>query len=151
MNINTISPILITLFIIWMNIYVNMKPEWYEQVPKPWFKPPNYLFPIIWTFTYIYFTYSWVHNVNNNFVSWFYIFYIILNGYWTYMFFEMKRLLISVILILLMIYVCVVLSLYTKDRIFFMIHIIWLFYAFFMNVYFLNVLNDDIVHKEPLN
>ena len=138
--INTIAPIIITFFILWMNSFVDMNPDWYKKSKKPWFLPPTWVFPVVWTITYIYFIYLWIQSQNlENYpiISWICTFNIIVNGFWTIMFFGLKKMYVAFGLIVLLILINVSLLLLVRDTshiVYTFLHILWLLYALLINM-----------------
>jgi tryptophan-rich sensory protein len=71
---------------------------WYEQLRKPWWNPPNWLFPVAWSILYVMIAVSgWLIWRERGFAGaalplGLYAAQLLLNGLWSPIFFGMKRL-----------------------------------------------------------
>ena len=140
-SLNIIAPIVLTMFVLWMNRYVNVNPLWYRHSKKPIFLPPKWVFPIIWTILYSCFIYSWIQaqsNLHYSVLVWCYIASLLMNGYWTFLFFELKQLYIAAFIIVCLIILHSIIYIYQHDifhTLYTILHISWLSLAFFINLF----------------
>ena len=68
--------------------------KWYEALKKPWFTPPNWLFPVAWTTLYICMATAGARvavSPDNAVAMAFWSLQIALNGLWTPVFFGLRR------------------------------------------------------------
>jgi len=61
---------------------------WYEKLQKPWFTPPNWMFPVAWTTLYLLMSFAGARVAGMAFWAW----QIALNALWTPVFFGLRRL-----------------------------------------------------------
>ncbi len=79
--------------------------EWYLGLKKPWWTPPNWLFPVAWAFLYLALAISGARVAgldNNQYAMGFWSLHIALNTLWTPVFFGARRLKIGFYIILLL-------------------------------------------------
>lgn len=80
-------------------------PTWYNSLRKPFFNPPNWVFMPVWTTLYILMGYaagvvwSFLEEKGKNVQTalYFFIIQLALNGLWSYLFFELKNMLLALI------------------------------------------------------
>ena len=61
-----ILPIIILILGILRGKNDNSWKTWYDQLKKPWFTPPGYVFPIAWTYLYLSIGYSFALVIESN-------------------------------------------------------------------------------------
>ena len=115
----------------------------YQDLNKPPLSPPGIIFPIIWTILYIIMGYSFYKQDEQN--KTIYYSQLVVNGFWSIIFFIFKWYLISTIWIILLIILVTIMiyKFYKENKIAGLINIpylIWLFFALFLSfgVYLLN-------------
>jgi translocator protein len=67
---------------------------WYARLRKPWFNPPNWLFPIAWALLYLSIAFAaWLVWLRVGFgpLIWLWTASLLLNAGWSYVFFGMRR------------------------------------------------------------
>nr|WP_283404654.1 TspO/MBR family protein [Roseibium denhamense] len=68
---------------------------WYEELQKPSWTPPNWMFPVVWTCLYIMIGYAgWIIWTNTGQVTAALVFWglqLVLNGFWSWLFFGLRR------------------------------------------------------------
>ena len=118
-------------------------PTWYASLNKPSFQPPNWLFGPAWGILYtlmaisLYLVIKSSHPRRNQAIAVF-IFQLILNAAWSFLFFEYHLLLASLIEILVMlvslIYYCIVVSPISRAAMYcFIPYIAWVSFATLLN------------------
>ena len=123
--------------------------NWYAELEKPSFNPPNYLFPIVWTILYIMIATAgwkiWQSNKGVRELKWIFIGYTILNWGWTPIFFGGHEILIALIWIavLNLVTITFILKSWNKERfasLFMMPPLLWTSFAMVLNysIYILN-------------
>lgn len=68
--------------------------EWYDRLKKPWWTPPNWLFPVAWTLLYVCMAAAGARvavSPDNGIAMAFWALQIALNGLWTPVFFGLKK------------------------------------------------------------
>lgn len=130
------------------SFFVSM--DFYKELFKPSFAPPGYIFPIFWIILYILMSISLYlvtnYNNQNNFNYYMiYIVQLIVNSFWTLIFFGLKYYFFAFLWILLLIILVIVMSyLYFKrNKIAFYLlipYLLWLIFAAYLNfqIYLLN-------------
>ena len=97
-SIKLILCILLTLLVGGVSGYFTSQsiPNWYVYLNKPSFNPPNYLFGPVWTLLYILMGISFYLVINKPNISWLlvgiFITQIILNFFWSFIFFNAHNL-----------------------------------------------------------
>ncbi|WP_420863969.1 tryptophan-rich sensory protein TspO [Algirhabdus cladophorae] len=79
--------------------------QWYKDLTKPGWTPPNWLFPIAWTILYVASAYAAMHialHENNAVPMGFWAFQIAANTLWTPIFFGLKKLGVAMVAILVL-------------------------------------------------
>ena len=122
----------------------------FEELIKPSFAPPGFIFPIVWTILYILMGISFyiIYNSNSEYRKRAIVIYfiqLVLNMLWTFIFFRLNLLLFAFIWIIVMI-IFVILMIYyfykiNKISAFLQIpYLIWLIFASILNfsIYLLN-------------
>jgi len=75
--------------------------SWYAGLEKPALNPPNYIFPIMWTFLYILIASAgwkiWQSQKEVRELKWIFIGYTVLNWAWTPIFFGAQEILLALI------------------------------------------------------
>ena len=127
---------------------------WYSELNKPSFNPPNYIFPIMWTFLYILIaTAGWkIWQVGQNPMAsvkdlkWLFIAYTILNWAWTPIFFGGHEILLALIWIIVLNIVTIIFILKAWNNVRFsavcmILPLFWTLFAAYLNysIYVLNV------------
>ena len=68
---------------------------WYEKLQKPWFTPPNWMFPVAWTTLYLLMSFAGARvagEAGSGYAMAFWAWQIALNALWTPVFFGLRRL-----------------------------------------------------------
>ena len=121
----------------------------YENLIQPFFAPPSFLFPIVWTILYILMGVSYgilkSNNLNNQRIDNIYYLQLGVNALWSIFFFIFKWRFFSFLWILLLIVLIIMMirEFYEKNKISGLLQIpylLWLMFAAILNfsVYFLN-------------
>jgi translocator protein len=132
--------------------YYEKNSKWYDRIAKKIIgMPPSWVFPIAWTIIYCLIVISlfiFYRNVDfspssRNYlidaVSFLFLFNIMINKMWTYVFFQMKKTMIALIMIIVMIItglsIIVLFGLNGKWVEFgtFLPYVLWCFYACYLN------------------
>ena len=121
--------------------------SWYSKLNKPSFNPPNYLFGPVWTILYILMGVSlyFLWQSNNKTVVIFFIIQLILNFFWSFIFFQLKNPLFAFIEIIILLIMIILTTVYaypiSKTAAYLMIpYILWVMFASILNfsIYWLN-------------
>ncbi len=103
--------------IIWIVVYVGVAfgigqvtqgeiTTWYAGLEKPWFNPPNFLFPIVWTILYIMIATAgwkiWQSSKDVKDLKILFVAYTILNWAWTPIFFGAHEILFALVWIIIL-------------------------------------------------
>ena len=103
--------IIISLFVGFISSKITRQaiPNWYANLNKPFFSPPNWIFAPVWSFLYILMGialgrvwYYGRHNRNKKIAVLYFIFQLTLNGLWSLIFFGFKIPLLSLIVIIVL-------------------------------------------------
>ena len=76
--------------------------EWYARLRKPWWTPPNWLFPVAWTLLYVCMAAAGARvavSPDNGIAMAFWALQIALNGLWTPVFFGLKKMRLGLIVL----------------------------------------------------
>ena len=76
--------------------------EWYERLKKPWWTPPNWLFPVAWTTLYLCMAAAGARvamSPDNALAMALWALQIALNGLWTPVFFGLRRMKLGMIVL----------------------------------------------------
>ncbi|MBW4975235.1 tryptophan-rich sensory protein [Roseovarius mucosus] len=76
--------------------------DWYDRLKKPWWTPPNWLFPVAWTTLYICMAAAGARvavSPDNGIAMAFWSLQIALNGLWTPVFFGLQRMRLGLIVL----------------------------------------------------
>ena len=76
--------------------------EWYARLRKPWWTPPNWLFPVAWTVLYVCMAAAGARvavSPDNGVAMAFWALQIALNGLWTPVFFGLKKMRLGLIVL----------------------------------------------------
>jgi len=76
--------------------------QWYAALKKPWFTPPNWLFPVAWTTLYICMAAAGARvavSPDNAVAMAFWSLQIALNGLWTPVFFGLRRMKLGLVVL----------------------------------------------------
>ena len=78
---------IITFIIAWLGFLSTQYTDWswYEDLNKPFFNPPNFIFEIVWRILYVLMAIVSYLNAQNIFKL--YLMQIVLNGLWSWLFF----------------------------------------------------------------
>ena len=147
---NLIISILIPLVVGIIGSLLGNASQGFEELIKPSFAPPGFIFPIVWTILYILMGISFyiIYNSNSEYRKRAIVIYfiqLVLNMLWTFIFFRLNLLLFAFIWIIVMI-IFVILMIYyfykiNKISAFLQIpYLIWLIFASILNfsIYLLN-------------
>ncbi|MEM9714963.1 MAG: TspO/MBR family protein [Pseudomonadota bacterium] len=123
--------------------------EWYRNLDKPSWNPPDWLFPVAWTFLYLAMSYAGarlavLHNAGLPLALW--ALQIALNTLWTPIFFGLKDLKAAMIVI-----VFLMLSVVIATIVFFQYDSLagWLFLPYAIWVSYAAALNWSILQRNP--
>ena len=75
---------------------------WYRQLRKPWFTPPDWVFPVTWTVLYLFMAVAGARVAmaeNNGFALAFWSLQIAFNSLWTPVFFGLKNIRLGMIVV----------------------------------------------------
>ncbi|AOR24106.1 TspO/MBR family protein [Clostridium taeniosporum] len=138
----------IPLFVAWIiNIIMPYMGELYKSLNKPFFAPPEGIFPIVWTVIYIlmgiacYRVYIFKYKgIDTSSAVFTYSIQLLLNFLWVFIFFGLRLYGIAFIeiLILLLFVTLTFIKFYNKDKIsgfLFIPYLIWIIYAGVLNFY----------------
>jgi len=147
-------------WVIWVGIYLAVAfgigqstqgsiTTWYAALEKPDLNPPNYIFPIMWTFLYILIASAgwkiWQSYKSVQDLKWLFIGYTILNWSWTPIFFGAQEILLALIWIgvINIITVLFIIKAWNVERIAALLMIpplLWTSFAMYLNysIYLLN-------------
>jgi len=76
--------------------------EWYARLRKPWWTPPNWLFPVAWTLLYVCMAAAGARvavSPDNGIAMAFWALQIAFNGLWTPVFFGLKKMRLGLIVL----------------------------------------------------
>ena len=123
----------------------NSVSTWYNDLNKPSFNPPNYLFGPVWTLLYILMGVALyiLWTTSNRTAIIFFIIQLILNFAWSFLFFQLKNPLIALIEILFLLSAMILTVVYARNitvTYLFIPYILWVSFATILNasIYFLN-------------
>ncbi|MGS4945623.1 tryptophan-rich sensory protein TspO [Meridianimarinicoccus sp. RP-17] len=132
-----------------------MPGDWYRRLNKPWWTPPDLVFPIAWTVLYVCMAaagarVAMLPGAGLAMALW--SLQIALNGLWTPVFFGLKRMKLGLIVvgILWVAVACTMLALFQQDRIaglLFVPYLVWVTIATALNAAVLRM-NPDEAAKE---
>ena len=103
--------IIISLFVGFISSKITRQavPNWYANLNKPFFSPPNWIFAPVWSILYILMGIAlgrvWFygrHNRNKKIAVLYFTFQLMLNGLWSLIFFGLKMPLLSMFLIVVL-------------------------------------------------
>ena len=103
--------IIISLFVGFISSKITRQaiPDWYANLNKPFFSPPNWIFAPIWSILYILMgialgrvCYYGRHNRNKKIAVLYFIFQLTLNGLWSLIFFGFKMPSLSMFVIIVL-------------------------------------------------
>jgi tryptophan-rich sensory protein len=133
---------IISLFLILLTIYFgnkftkfNTNTNWYECIRSD-MTPPNYVFPIVWTFLYVLLGISFkkILDSQNKIVISLFIINLLLNISWTYLYFYKKNVKGALInIIVLIIISLIILNYKTELKYYLFPYILWLSFASYLN------------------
>ena len=134
-----------------------MPGAWYERLNKPWWTPPDIVFPIAWTILYVCMAAAAARVAmlpGAGLALAFWSFQIALNGLWTPVFFGLKRMKLGLVVVgaLWVAVACTMLALFAQDRIaglLFVPYLVWVTIATALNAAVLR-LNPDEAAKERM-
>jgi benzodiazapine receptor len=137
MNNSIISIISILLTIFFGNKYTksNVNTEWYMCI-KSNMTPPNYVFPIVWTFLYVLLGISFkkILDSKDNILISLFIINLLLNITWTYLYFHKKDVKNAFInIIILLIISIIILNKKYELKYYLIPYILWLGFASYLN------------------
>lgn len=121
----------------------------YEVLNKPELSPPGFIFPIVWTILFILMGFSayliYTSNKNNKVALTLYVIQLIVNFFWSIIFFNLKCYLFSFIWLILLLALIIITAIYfyniNKKAAYLLVpYIIWISYAGYLNlgIYLLN-------------
>jgi tryptophan-rich sensory protein len=78
--------------------------EWYAQLQKPAWTPPNWVFAPVWTILYLMIAVAgWISFASSNrLIKWLWVIQLILNGLWSWLFFGLHKIGLGLAVILTM-------------------------------------------------
>ncbi|WP_227271351.1 tryptophan-rich sensory protein TspO [Roseobacter weihaiensis] len=129
---------------------------WYRQLNKPWFTPPDWVFPVTWMVLYICIAMAGARAAmaeNNGIALAFWALQIAFNGLWTPVFFGLKniRMGMAVVTFLWLAVFSAMLALWQVDRIaglLFFPYLVWVTIAAALNASVWR-LNPDVARNPP--
>ena len=121
----------------------------YNYLTKPFFSPPGYLFPIVWSILYVLMGISYGRlknlDLNDSKIELIYYIQLLVNALWSIFFFVLKWRLFSFfwILLLLILVIIMIYRFYQKDKLAGLLqlpYLIWILFASYLNlsIYLLN-------------
>jgi len=114
---------------------LNINNEWYNCI-KPYFTPPKYVFPIVWTILYILLiiVFKNILDSKNKFLIGLFALNLILNILWTYFYFK-KRDIINAFIIILLILISSIIIFYKNDKNknIYAPYVLWISFATYLN------------------
>ena len=95
---------IITFIIAWLGFLSTQYTDWswYEDLNKPFFNPPNFIFEIVWRILYVLMAIVSYLNAQNIFKL--YLMQIVLNGLWSWLFFVYQSTVFAFLDIVLLIF-----------------------------------------------
>jgi benzodiazapine receptor len=118
-------------------------PTWYARLNKPFFQPPNWLFGPAWGILYTLMAialYSLIKSSHpkRNLAIGVFIFQLILNSAWSFLFFEFHLVALAlaeiIIMLISLIYFCIVVAPFSKTAMYcFLPYIAWVSFATLLN------------------
>lgn len=129
---------------------------WYRSLEKPWFTPPNWVFPVTWTVLYVCIAVAGARVAmaeNNGIAMAFWALQIAFNGLWTPVFFGLKniRMGMVVVSILWVIVLSGIIAMWPVDQIaalLFVPYLIWVTIAASLNAG-VWMKNPDVARNPP--
>ena len=136
--------ITISLFVGFVSSKITRQaiPNWYSNLNKPFFSPPNWIFAPVWTTLYLFMTIAiwaaWHKNYKNINLVLIYFIHLCFNTTWSIVFFVFHNILFALINLLVIIFFIIVLILKYKDinkmSYYLMIpYLLWSCYALILN------------------
>lgn len=95
--------------------------EWYQQLNKPWFNPPGYVFGPVWTTLYIlmgialFLVWKQPKTPQRNKATGMFAVQLILNFFWSLIFFKMHNLTLALVEIIVL-WVCILITIFMFGR-----------------------------------
>jgi tryptophan-rich sensory protein len=136
--------VLLTAFLGRIFTKKSVNTKWYENI-KSQYTPPNYVFSIIWTILYLFLIISLkkiLDNKNIHLISIF-IFNLLLNISWTYLYFDKKDINSAFINIILLIITSIYIYIKTPYiQKLYLFYVLWLGFAGFLNYDSINKKNN---------
>lgn len=133
------------LILLIKNIFIYIMNDWYNSLNKSPYTPPGYVISIIWTILYTMIFMAFI--TNNNYclycnTTYFFILQLFFNIIWSPIFFNLQKPTLALVDIILIIIFTLLYMLYsnTTSRLLLIPYIVWLFIAFYFNLYI--VLNN---------
>lgn len=115
--------------------------DWYASLDKPWFTPPNWLFPIAWTILYIMIAVAgWlIFYSQQTIAKWLWGIQLFFNAIWSWLFFGLQNMALALadILFLDILVICLSIHCCNKNRTAFLLLIpycIWILFATALNI-----------------
>jgi tryptophan-rich sensory protein len=129
---------------------------WYRSLEKPWFTPPDWVFPVTWTVLYLCMATAGARIAmadNNGVAMALWALQIAFNGLWTPIFFGLKNIRMGMVVVALLwvIVLCGILAMWPVDRIaalLFVPYLIWVTIASALNAA-VWMKNPDVARTPP--
>lgn len=111
----------------------------YDNLIKPKFAPPGFVFGIVWSIIYLIFFFTMLKLYKYKHIYYLYIIVLVMHIIWNFLFFMMGYLLLSVIFIILLYFISwlFIYNIGLKSKKYFyiyMIYIIWIMIATYLNL-----------------
>ncbi|MGV8086225.1 MAG: TspO/MBR family protein [Candidatus Woesearchaeota archaeon] len=116
--------------------------SWYSKLNKPSFNPPNYIFGPVWTILYIMMGVAlyFLWQSNNKFLITLFMIQLVMNFFWSLIFFRLQNPLLAFIDIILLLITIIIITIYSysisKTVTYLMIpYCLWVIFASVLNLY----------------
>lgn len=130
--------------------------EWYDGLNKPWWTPPGWAFPVVWTILYCMIAYAgwliWEIGATLSIVLW--GAQLLVNALWSYFFFgakDMRMALVDVVLLwgLIAAFIIVTYPVSQLAGLLFVPYLLWVSTAAFLNLRMIQLNPDEVSKPSP--